>query len=226
MVLDEMNISRVEYYFADFLSIMEYPEDEWVLKIMQLPYNFEAPNHLEDGNLAISNTTWFIGTANKDDSTYTITDKLYDRAIVISFNERNESFEVKEDVKPISISYDYLMELFTKAQNKKENRLSSTDLKKLTTISDFIFNSFDITFGNRIMHQIELFTPVFVECGGTKEDALDFIISRKVLNKLEGRFEDSIKPNLEELLALIDKTYGFNNFNESKKVIRRLLKRF
>ena len=76
------------------------------------------------------------------------------------------------------------------------------------------------------MHQIELFTPVFVECGGTKEDALDFIISRKVLNKLEGRFEDSIKPNLEELLALIDKTYGFNNFNESKKVIRRLLKRF
>ena len=226
MVLDEMNISRVEYYFADFLSIMEYPEDEWVLKIMQLPYNFEAPNHLEDGNLAISNTTWFIGTANKDDSTYTITDKVYDRAIVISFNERNESFEVKEDVKPISISYDYLMELFTKAQNKKENRLSSTDLKKLTTISDFIFNSFDITFGNRIMHQIELFTPVFVECGGTKEDALDFIISRKVLNKLEGRFEDSIKPNLEELLALIDKTYGFNNFNESKKVIRRLLKRF
>ena len=58
------------------------------------------------------------------------------------------------------------------------------------------------------------------------KDALDFIISRKVLNKLEGRFEDSIKPNLEELLALIDKTYGFNNFNESKKVIRRLLKRF
>ena len=95
MVLDEMNISRVEYYFADFLSIMEYPEDEWVLKIMQLPYNFEAPNHLEDGNLAISNTTWFIGTANKDDSTYTITDKVYDRAIVISFNERNKKIDYK-----------------------------------------------------------------------------------------------------------------------------------
>lgn len=226
MVLDEMNISRVEYYFADFLSIMEYPEDEWVLKVMQLPYDFEAPNHLEDGNLAISNTTWFIGTANKDDSTYTITDKVYDRAIVISFNERNESFEVKEDVKPISISYDYLMDLYKKAQDKKENRLSASDLKKLNTISEFIFNSFDITFGNRIMHQIELFTPVYVECGGTKEEALDFIISRKVLNKLEGRFEDSIKPNLEELLALLDKTYGSNKFIESKKVIRRLLKRF
>ena len=60
----------------------------------------------------------------------------------------------------------------------------------------------------------------------TKEEALDFIISRKVLNKLEGRFEDSIKPNLEELLALLDKTYGSNKFIESKKVIRRLLKRF
>lgn len=46
MVLDEINIARVEYYFADFLSILEYPKDKWILHIMQLPYGFEAPEHL------------------------------------------------------------------------------------------------------------------------------------------------------------------------------------
>ena len=39
MVLDEINIARVEYYFADFLSILEYPKDKWILNIMQLPYD-------------------------------------------------------------------------------------------------------------------------------------------------------------------------------------------
>ena len=105
MVLDELNISRVEYYFADFLSILEYPIDQWKLKIMQLPYDFEAPMHLENGVLEISPTTWFIGTANKDDSTYTITDKVYDRAITISFDDRNEVFDVEGDVKKIKLSY-------------------------------------------------------------------------------------------------------------------------
>ena len=43
---------------------------------MQLPYDFETPKHLTDGILKIPANTWFIGTANKDDSTYTITDKV------------------------------------------------------------------------------------------------------------------------------------------------------
>ena len=105
MVLDELNISRVEYYFADFLSVLEYPVDKWMLKIMQLPYDFETPKHLTDGILKIPANTWFIGTANKDDSTYTITDKVYDRAITIAFDDRNDEFVVTEEVKKHKISF-------------------------------------------------------------------------------------------------------------------------
>ena len=44
-VLDEMNISRVEYYFADFLSVLEYPVEERKIRIMQLPHDsFHLPN--------------------------------------------------------------------------------------------------------------------------------------------------------------------------------------
>ena len=86
VVLDEMNISRIEYYFADFLSLLEFPENERKLSLLLLPDDYDAPNNLNKGELLITPNTYFIGTANKDDSTYTITDKVIDRAIVLNFN--------------------------------------------------------------------------------------------------------------------------------------------
>ena len=225
MVLDELNISRIEYYFADFLSILEYPVDEWKLKIMQLPYDFEAPMHLENGILEIAPTTWFIGTANKDDSTYTITDKVYDRAITISFDDRNEPFEVNHEVEPIKLSFNKLMSLFDEAQVSKDNRMSKEDFAKFRILTDFTYNTFDLTFGNRIMHQIELLVPVYVMCGGKKEEALDFMFARKVVAKLEGRFEDYIKQGLMDLMNLINQTYGNTSFELTRHVINRLLRK-
>ena len=225
MVLDELNISRVEYYFADFLSILEYPIDQWKLKIMQLPYDFEAPMHLDNGVLEISPTTWFIGTANKDDSTYTITDKVYDRAITISFDDRNEVFDVEGDVKKIKLSYKKLTELFNEAIDKKANQFNKDDYAKFKKLTDFTYDTFDITFGNRILHQIELLVPVYVECGGKKEEALDFMFARKIIYKLNGRFEDYIKNGLNELLRLIDETYGKDSFLNTRHEISRLLRK-
>ncbi len=226
MVLDEMNISRIEYYFADFLSIMEYPMGQWILPIMQLPYDFDAPAHLEDGKIHIPATTWFIGTANKDDSTYTITDKVYDRAIVLSFDDRNEAFGVEGDYPPISISYDGLMKLFTDARKNKDFALTRKDLEPFLALSREVQEAFDVTYGNRIYNQIASFVPVYCACGGTKEEALDFMFARKVLRKLEGRFEDYVREALKELLKSIEKFYGKDGFKESKALVRHYLKRF
>ena len=63
MVLDEMNLSRVEYYFADFLSVLEYPSDSWKINLMQLKSNVVPPKKLEDGMIVIPENTWFFGTA-------------------------------------------------------------------------------------------------------------------------------------------------------------------
>ena len=225
MVLDELNISRIEYYFADFLSILEYPVDEWKLKIMQLPYDFEAPMHLDNGVLEIAPTTWFIGTANKDDSTYTITDKVYDRAITISFDDRNEPFEVNEETPKITLSYQKLIQLFENAQADSSKRMSKEDFARFRILTNFTYNTFDLTFGNRIMHQIELLVPVYVACGGQKEEALDFMFARKVIAKLEGRFEDYIKQGLVDLTKFIDQTYGAQSFKLTRHVINRLLRK-
>lgn len=224
-VLDEMNISRVEYYFADFLSVLEYPEEEWKIKIMQLPYNFIPPAKLDDGVIQIPNNVYFVGTANKDDSTFTITDKVYDRAITIDFDNRNDAFNVNGDASTINLSRSALAKLYQEAQNNKSYQMTDNDYQKFQTISDYIYDQFDITFGNRILNQISELVPVFVSCGGTKEEALDFLLSRKVISKIEGRFEEYVKNALRELLNLIHKTYGKDVLKRSEKTIQNLMRR-
>lgn len=225
MVLDEMNISRIEYYFADFLSVLEYPKDKWTIKIMQFPYDFEPPAHLGDGILRIPENTWFIGTANKDDSTYTITDKVYDRAITLSFSDRNEPFEVTGNAEPLPLSYGGLSALFEAAQKDPALALNKGDLDKFHSITDFVSDTFDLAFGNRIANQIEHFVPVYVASGGSKEEALDFLFARKILFKLQGRFEDYVRDGLLSLRTLLQKTYGEEAFKESQAEITRLLRR-
>ena len=224
-VLDEMNISRVEYYFADFLSVLEYPEEEWKIKIMQLPYNFIPPAKLDDGVIQIPNNVYFVGTANKDDSTFTITDKVYDRAITIDFDNRNDAFNVNGDASTINLSRSVLAKLYQEAKNNKSYQMTDNDYQKFQTISDYIYDQFDITFGNRILNQISELVPVFVSCGGTKEEALDFLLSRKVISKIEGRFEEYVKNALRELLNLIHKTYGKDVLKRSEKTIQNLMRR-
>ena len=225
MVLDEVNISRVEYYFADFLSVLEYPQDKWQLRIMELPYGFEPPMHLDDGILTIPSNTWFIGTANKDDSTYTITDKVYDRAITISFGDRTEPFTPEVDQEPISISAKALNALFDQAKATDAYRYDTQDHKKFTKLTDYVSSHFGVAFGNRVLNQIISFVPVYVACGGKKEEALDFIFASKILSKLEGRFEEYVKTGLIELRQIVLQTYGAKDFMMSIKAIDELLRK-
>ena len=224
-VLDEMNISRVEYYFADFLSVLEYPSDQWKIRIMQLPYGFVPPAKLDEGFITIPENSFFVGTANKDDSTFSIADKVYDRSTVIAFDNRNEPFDVKGESSPISLSYSKLKALFEAALKNDQNKMTNNDYEKLTKVTDYIFEQFEVTFGNRVWNQIDEIVPIFIASGGKKEDALDFILARKVLIKLEGHFEEYVKPALRGILDKLDEVYGNKEFKLSRKQINSLLRK-
>ena len=160
-----------------------------------------------------------------DESTFTITDKVYDRAITIDFDDRNEPFSVTGDSDKVTLSYERLQELFASAIADEENQLTMEDYKTFKTLTDYTYDMFDLTFGNRIMRQIQLFVPVFVACGGKKEDALDFMFARKVVSKLEGRFEDYIKEGLLNLKTLIVKNYGENAFPQTNHLIDKFIRK-
>jgi len=221
MVLDEMNISRVEYYFADFLSIFEYPSEDWIVPLMQVQPGTKLPKYIENGMVRIPVNTWFVGTVNIDDSTFTITDKVYDRAIAIDFNELNLPFESSYRFDRHEIKIQELVAMFEECKGKPENNLTPAERKKFLLLTQFISDTFDVQFGNRIMNQIDNFLPVFVGLGGSKNEALDFMLARKVLRKLDGKFESYIKDGLNKLNRYLNTEYGKHVFPESEAAIER-----
>ena len=224
-VLDEMNLSRIEYYFADFLSIMEYPEEDWKVKIY-LPFdNSNLPAKLDNGFVQIPSNSWFIGTANTDDSTFTITDKVCDRAIILNFEDRFSKIDSDTKYEPVPINAANLKQLFNEALADESKHLNDRDVKKFETLCDYIKDRFDVLFGNRIMVQIEKFVPIYVALGGTKEEALDFMFAKKILRKLEGKYEAYLKDELIALKPYIDSLYGKGVFKETERFINKTIKK-
>ena len=220
-ILDEMNIARVEYYFAEMLSIMEMPsKDEWVVNLVATPWEND-PKKIVGGNFNLPGNMWYIGTINNDDSTFMVTDKVYDRAMPIDINSKCAKFKV-DKTEPINISSDYFENLFEEAIRK--NPVSSEMLKKLDELDQYIIEHFRISFGNRIMRQIEDFVPSFVECGGTEIDAVDYLISSKILRKFEQLNLAFIKNELDEFINYLNVNFGKENMKLCKDFILRLKK--
>lgn len=224
MVLDEMNISRIEYYFADFLSVMEFPENERYISLMVLPKDYDAPTNLIHGNLQITPNTTFIGTANKDDSTFTITDKVIDRSIIIDFEESQKEFKVDKEYDPINLSMEGLNDLFNKALN--EYKFEDNEKTTFNKLTEFIFNEFDIAIGNRSLKQLDILVPLFKGMDMDYSLALDAFLVNKVLRKLDSKYGASFKNQLNKLTKLIDETYGKSSFKNTRKFIARYLRRY
>ena len=219
IVLDEMNLARIEYYFAEFLSIMEMPDTaEWKIDIV--PTNLPTdPKNLVYGKIIVPQNLFFIGTANKDDSTFTITDKVYDRAIAIELNDRAAYFDALM-TENYPCSYDYLENLFDLAA--KENHISDFLIKTLTELDVFIQDKFKIAFGNRIIKQIKRFVPVYMGLGGTDTEGLDFMVFSKILRKFVSLNLPFLTKELNELSAFLDKKFGVGKFKLCQDFIKQL----
>lgn len=219
IVLDEMNLARIEYYFAEMLSVLEMPsKDEWIIDLVPTAWKGD-PEKLEDGKLHVSDTTWFIGTANNDDSTFTITDKVYDRAMPIEINERAEAFECELQPK-CDITAQHLEYLFQKA--KVDHPISDDLMEKMQKLDSYLITRFKLSFGNRIMKQMYDFIPVYVACGGTELGAMDYIMARKVLKKFESMNVSFVRDEITGLINYIDKTFGEEEMQDSKDYLRRI----
>ena len=219
IVLDEMNLARIEYYFAEMLSVLEMPsKDEWVLDLVPTAWDGD-PVKLDSGKIHVTDGTWFIGTANNDDSTFTITDKVYDRAMPIELNERADAFEC--DLQPAcEITTEHLLYLFQKA--KVEHPISDVMMENIQKLDKYLLTRFKLSFGNRIMKHMYDFIPVYVACGGTELDAMDYIVARTVLKKFESLNVSFVRDEITGLISYIEKIFGTEGMNDSKEYLRRI----
>ena len=219
IVLDEMNLARIEYYFAEMLSVLEMPsKDEWVLDLVPTAWDGD-PEKMTDGKIQVSDSTWFIGTANNDDSTFTITDKVYDRAMPIELNERADEFEC-EPREAVHITAEHLEYLFQKA--KVDYPISDKLLDNMQKLDSYLITRFKMSFGNRIMKQMYDFIPVYVACGGTELEAMDYIVARKVLKKFESMNVTFVRDEITGLISYIEKIFGKVGIEDSKAYLRRI----
>ena len=221
IILDEMNIARVEYYFAEMLSILEMPlQSEWNIDIVTAVWDND-PCLIDQGKVRINNNLWFVGTINNDDSTFAVADKVYDRAIPIDLDSRAEAFEC-EECDPVHVNVDMLNRLFDEAKAKYP--VSQDILDKLDEVNAYLISVFRLAFGNRIMKQVRDYVPCYIACGGTEIEAIDFIVAKKVLRKFESLSLGFMKDDLTKFSAYLDKVFGKNQMKICKEYIELLKK--
>lgn len=220
-LLDEMNISRVEYYFAEMLSILELPnKKDWKVELVPNVWPGD-PKKLDEGKLQLPENMWYVGTINNDDSTFMVTDKVYDRAMPIAIDDKCEAFEAP-DTEPLKVSYNYLDNAFKQAM--KEHEVTQDTLDKIAKLDRYVIDHFRLSFGNRIVKQLREFVPVFVGCGGEEVAGIDYVIAHKILRKFEQLNLAYIKDEIDGLINYLEELFGKDKMPECKAYLLRLKK--
>lgn len=211
IVLDEMNLSRIEYYFSDFLSLMEHKPRQRKLKLLNqslvrteegaaVPYA-----GLEFGHtLRVPENVWFVGTANRDESTYDISDKVYDRAHTMNFDKRAAKVQYfNEPLTPRYVSPEDLERLFAEARAKVP---FSLDQYPVVAEVEKLLAPYNISFGNRVAKQMECFVSIYASCftvtDAVMRDGLETILLSKVVRKLELKTLEDKEALAEEFAKL------------------------
>ncbi|MCK4441722.1 MAG: AAA family ATPase, partial [Sulfurovaceae bacterium] len=206
IILDEMNLSHPEHYFADILPLMEETDREkQVLSICDKVSGKPEQMIEYDGEfgLKIPDNVWFIGTANHDETTLQFAPKTYDRANIMEMpkNFINFSLDTNIDKESVKSCNKVLLKVFEKSNKNIDNCIEYINEK-----SNFkkICNNLGIGWGNRLEKQIKQFIPMFLKLGGNQADALDHILSTKILRTIKGRYDlqenilNEMKKELEE----------------------------
>ena len=220
-VLDEMNISRVEYYFAEMLSLLEMPKEEYrVLSVVPSGWDND-PKNMKEGKLVIPPNMWYVGTINNDDSTFMVTDKVYDRAMPINIDEKADPFTAPE-TKALDMTYTHLRDLFLRAE--KDYKVSDEVLEKLALVDKYIIEHFRIAFGNRIVKQLTEFVPAYVACGATEVEGVDYVIANKILRKFDQLNLGLVRNEIDGFIAYLDELFGKDAMKECIAYLNRLKK--
>lgn len=211
ILLDEMNLSRPEQYFSEFLSALEknnHSERLISLAETELP---NAPINLKDGRqILVPRNIWFIGTANHDETTNELADKTYDRSHVMTLPKQDDRFDITRYDKA-SFSFKSLQKVFQQAAQQHKAQIEEI-LEQLSThkITDQLADTFGLGWGNRFERQAKRFIPVMLACGATDGEALDHLLSTRVMRsgKVTGRYDITA----EDIILL---TSSLENFWET-----------
>ncbi|OFD40563.1 MrcB family domain-containing protein [Bacillus mycoides] len=235
VVLDEMNLARVEYYFSDFLSVIE--SRKWKDgKIVTSPV---LPESITNKHITIPSNVYMIGTVNMDETTHPLSKKVLDRANTIEFNTVNLDYfnflmDVEEKEAEIASNRSLETEYLHLKECFKENEDLVRNISSVLIEINKTLESVGAQVGYRIRDEI-CFYMAYNEQGKllSFDEALDYQIYQKILPRLagsDGRTEEVLK-QLYVLCANEEYDSGNNDasyakYPRSANKLSHMLRRF
>ncbi|SMB81429.1 AAA domain (dynein-related subfamily) [Desulfonispora thiosulfatigenes DSM 11270] len=223
LCLDEMNLARVEYYFSDMLSVMETREQKDTIVTNQLLSEdvFGEDSEAKDKykELYLPENLYIIGTVNMDETTYSFSKKVLDRANTIEFSCVDLEFnfddvaedEEKEEIiitnKSLKSEYLILKDCLD------ERNIAEKAIDHLINLNKILAER-NMQFGYRVRDEIVFYVIYSVKENIFKfNKALDFSILQKILPKIQGN-DIEIKKILVNLFSYVtDQTLEYDLYS-------------
>lgn len=194
-ILDEMNLARVEHYFADFLSIIEtrtHKEGKIITDALITESQIkDAINKDKFEGLFWPENLYLIGTVNMDETTHPFSRKVLDRANSIEMNNVELNWLKKSNAK-VEVLAEFKNDLLrgsfigSKDLSDEDKKNAEQVLEELIEINK-ILKIADLHFAYRVRDEIIFYiTYAKKEDLLTEKQAMDFQLMQKILPRLHG----------------------------------------
>lgn len=228
---DEMNLARVEHYFAQFISVLE-KEDHPMIRL----YNPSLAPRLYNSEkyppeIPVGRNVLFTGTVNVDESTCHFSDKILDRANVITLSQCHFRDLLKLSPQERKVYKEITAEEYDDFRVKEGMGLNDKELELLDALNDaFTKSGMPYGIGFRVAQQMGRYLEnIPEEAGISRGEGLDAQLVQRVFTKLRGSADQlsallslSDKNTAEGLLpAILVRFKALSDFQESQAVLKR-----
>jgi hypothetical protein len=223
VVLDEMNLSKVEQYFADYLKALEDAEGADRSQGGSVPLmdrsDLPLPKNLRKGSsggveLPLPENVWFIGTANQDETTQSFAPKTQSRSHIMELPETPPSAAAMKAALPTSsqrfdgaLPARHLRSAFDRAISDPGLRAQTQQARDAFADVNRELLEIDasLALSPRFFRQLDVLAPVLLACGGTIELGVDHLTTSKIVRRMNERFniQESHRTRFDKALASI-----------------------
>ncbi|MGB8648556.1 MAG: EVE domain-containing protein [Anaerolineae bacterium] len=208
VILDEMNLAHVEYYFADLLSVLESGRDEggWTREPLRLIYPDDAEGDLPPRELRLPPNLYVIGTVNVDETTHAFSPKVLDRAFTLELTEadfanyptlsNDDDVEIGEDDRElVNTNFTFDGQFISYGLDAKkmiaDYLTAHSEVRSRLQNLNALLRPYGLHFGYRVFDEVILFLCAadsnrLFAGSGNLETALDAAVLMKVLPKFHG----------------------------------------
>ena len=213
ILLDEMNLARVEYYFSDFLSRLESRPRQSAVgddnERKDAEIELEIPNMENPPRIFPGYNLLFAGTMNEDESTQSLSDKVVDRANILRFAapKKIKDGHVEGDVPPTKALSRQTWSGWVRSTAQVER--DATVTQSVETMVE-LMRDFKRPFGHRLGRAILAYVANYPQVDGARlpNEAIADQVEMRLLPKLRGVEVDSASEQFARLKEFAGNTLG------------------